>query len=41
LQLLRKQLASEQDRVQRQRDHLVQLQRSADMRRLSQDPGRP
>ena len=41
LQLLRKQLASERDRVQRQRDHLVQLQRSADMRRLSCDPGRP
>jgi hypothetical protein len=41
LQLLRKQLASERDRVQRQRDQLVQLQRSADMRRLSHDPGRP
>jgi transcriptional regulator with XRE-family HTH domain len=41
LQLLRKQLASERDRVQSQRDQLVQLQRSADMRRLSHDPGRP
>lgn len=41
LQLLRKQLASERDRVQRQRDQLVELQRSADMRRLSHGPGRP
>jgi transcriptional regulator with XRE-family HTH domain len=41
IQLLRKQLASERDRVERQRDQLVQLQRSADMRRLAEDRGRP
>ncbi|MDP9246564.1 MAG: hypothetical protein M3O95_00495 [Candidatus Dormibacteraeota bacterium] len=41
IQLLRKQLASERDRAERQRDQLVQLQRSADMRRLAGDRGRP
>ena len=41
IQLLRKQLASERDRAERQRDQLVQLQRSADMRRLAEDRGRP
>jgi transcriptional regulator with XRE-family HTH domain len=40
LQLLRKQLASERDRVERQHDQLVQLQRSAEMRRLAEDPSR-
>jgi transcriptional regulator with XRE-family HTH domain len=37
LQLLRKQLASERDRVERHRDQLVELQRSAEMRRLQRE----
>jgi hypothetical protein len=40
IQLLRKQLASERDRAQRQRNQLAELQRSADMRRLGEDRGR-
>jgi hypothetical protein len=41
IQPLRKQLASERDRAERQRDQLFQLQRSADMRRLAEDRERP
>jgi transcriptional regulator with XRE-family HTH domain len=36
LQLLRKQLASERGQVARQRDQLLQLQRSAEIRRLAE-----
>ena len=36
IQLLRKQLASERERVGRQREQLVELERRAEMRRLSE-----